>query len=173
MRLGAVLAGGASSRFGSDKALAVLDGRTLLDHAVARLADWCEAVVVVGRSEAPVPTVPDWPAPGMGPLGGIAGALRHAAEGGFAEVLTLGVDSLGLPDDLPARLGEAPAIVADQPVVALWPVAVLPALETILTGPGKHAVRDLIAATGARAVVLPGASVNVNRPEDLAQFGGG
>src|SRR3546814_3555756 len=35
--LGAVLAGGRSSRFGSDKALAMLGGRTLLDHAQAAL----------------------------------------------------------------------------------------------------------------------------------------
>ena len=56
MTLGAVLAGGQSSRFGSDKALAVLDGQTLLTRAVATLAQWCDTVVVVGRSEAPAPT---------------------------------------------------------------------------------------------------------------------
>lgn len=171
--LGAVLAGGQSRRFGSDKALAVLGGQTLLERAVARLGAWCEAVVVIGRTEAPAPVVADWPRPGMGPLGGIAGALRHAAEDGFDAVLTAGVDSLSLPDDLPARLGEGPAYVADQPVVALWPVAVLPALEAILEAEGRHAVRDLIAASGARGVVLPGASANVNTPEDLARLGGG
>lgn len=172
--LGAVLAGGQSRRFGSDKALALLDGRTLLERAAARLAGWCDAVVAIGRNEAPVPTVEDWPEPGMGPLGGIAGALRHARDGGFAAVLTLGVDSLGLPDDLPALLWPGPAYVADQPVVALWPVGVLPGLEAILLDEGgRHAVRDLIDATDARAVVLPGESVNVNRPEDLARLGGG
>lgn len=171
--LGAVLAGGQSRRFGSDKALAVLDGQTLLERAVARLVGWCGAVVVIGRAEAPVAVVPDWPRAGMGPLGGIAGALRHAAAGGFRAVLTVGVDSLGLPDDLPEWLGVGPACVADQPVVGLWPVAVLPALEAILQAEGRHAVRDLIAAVGARSVVLPGASGNVNRPEDLARIGGG
>ncbi|MFC3173092.1 molybdenum cofactor guanylyltransferase [Novosphingobium bradum] len=171
--LGAVLAGGQSRRFGSDKALAVLDGRTLLDQAVARLAGWCEAVVVIGRDAGPVPVVADWPRAGMGPLGGIAGALRHARDRGFAAVLTMGVDSLGLPDDLPARLGEGPAYVADQPVVALWPVAVLGALEAILLAEGRHAVRDLITASGARAVALEGPSANVNTPEDLARLGGG
>ena len=170
--LGAVLAGGQSRRFGSDKALAVLDGATLLERAVARLVPWCEAVVAIGREQAPVPVVPDWPRPGMGPLGGIAGALRHAAAGGFGAVLTTGVDSLGLPDDLPDRLGEGPAFVSDQPVVALWPVGVLAGLEAILRAEGRHAVRDLIDATGARGVVLAGASVNVNRPEDLLRLAG-
>lgn len=166
--LGAVLAGGASTRFGSDKALAELDGQTLLARAVGALAQWCEAVVVIGRSEAPVATVPDWPGPGMGPLGGIAGALRHAAQGGFVAVLTVGVDSLGLPDDLPAHLAPGPAYLSDQPVVALWPVGILPALEAILTVPGRHSVRSLIDATGARALVLPAPSANINTPADLA-----
>src|SRR5687768_5356431 len=49
MILGAVLAGGQSSRFGSDKALAELDGRTLIARAVDALAGWCEYVVAVGR----------------------------------------------------------------------------------------------------------------------------
>jgi molybdopterin-guanine dinucleotide biosynthesis protein A len=166
--LGAVLAGGGSTRFGSDKALALLGGQTLLEHAVARLQGWCGAVVAVGRDSAPVTTVPDWPGPGMGPLGGIAGALRCARERGLGGVLTLGVDSLGLPDDLPARLAPGPAYVADQPVVALWPVTALAALEAILHGDGRHSVRALAEATAACRVVLPGASINVNRPEDLA-----
>ena len=52
MILGAVLAGGQSTRFGSDKALAELDGSTLLTRAVDLLAGWCEHVVVVGREDA-------------------------------------------------------------------------------------------------------------------------
>jgi len=168
--LGAVLAGGESSRFGSDKALAVLAGRTLLEHAVVRLRSWCDGVVVVGRDRAPAPVVSDWPRPGMGPLGGIAGALRHAQAGGFAKLLTIGVDSLGLPEDLPQRLAPGPAYVSDQPVVALWTVAVLPGLRAILGSTGRHSVRALIEATGARALVLDGPSVNVNTPADLAEL---
>ena len=49
MILGAVLAGGLSTRFGSDKALAELDGHTLIARAVDALSGWCEYVVVVGR----------------------------------------------------------------------------------------------------------------------------
>ena len=36
-RLGAVIAGGRSSRFGSDKAMALWQGRPLIDHAIDRL----------------------------------------------------------------------------------------------------------------------------------------
>ena len=112
--LGAVLAGGQSSRFGSDKALAILHGRPLIDQAIAALACQCDAVVVVGRDSAPVQALPDWPAPGMGPLGGLAAALRHAAAHGFAQVLACAVDSVGLTDTLAAELGPAPAYVASQ-----------------------------------------------------------
>src|SRR3546814_9961801 len=94
--LGAVLAGGLSSRFGSDKALAMLGGRTLLDHAQAALRPHCDALIVVGRGEG----LADWPQPDMGPLGGVAGALRHAASEGFDQLLTAPVDCLRLPPDL-------------------------------------------------------------------------
>ena len=66
MILGAVLAGGQSSRFGSDKALAELGGATLLERAVDALSAWCEKVVVVGREEAPAPPSPAGPAPAWG-----------------------------------------------------------------------------------------------------------
>ena len=168
--LGAVLAGGLSTRFGSDKALAVLDGQTLLDRAVARLHPWCSAVVVVGRDAGPIAWVADWPAPRMGPLGGIAGALRHAAREGFEAVLTMGVDSLGLPDDLPSRLSPAPAYLADQPVVGLWPVAAAARIESILTGQGRHSMRAFAEAVSARPVRLSGPTVNVNTPDDLERI---
>lgn len=166
--LGAVLAGGQSTRFGSNKALAMLDGETLLDHALARLAGWADAVIVVGDTAHGARAVPDWPRPGMGPLGGISAALRLARAEGFATVLTCGVDSLGLPDDLPQRLAPAPAYVADQPVVALWPATAVDAVERILAGSGRHSMRALAEAVGARAVGLPTASININTPEDLA-----
>lgn len=168
MILGVVLAGGQSRRFGSDKALALLDGRTLLAHAVARLEGWCERVVVVGRACAPAPTLPDWPAPGMGPLGGLAAALRLARSEGFSAVLSCGVDAALLPADLPQRLSPAPACLADQPVIGLWPVSAAAAIEAILAGPGKHSMKALAAAIGARHVPLDAPPANINTPADLA-----
>lgn len=168
MILGAVLAGGRSSRFGSDKALAELDGATLLARAVDALSAWCEKVVVVGREEAPAPTLPDWPHPGMGPLGGIAAALHLARDEDFEAVLTLGVDTAGLPDDLPALLTPAPAYIASQPVIGLWPVSAAAAVEEILRGPGQHSLRALAERIGARAVPLPREPANINTEADLA-----
>ena len=120
MILGAVLAGGQSSRFGSDKALAQLHGRTLIARAVEALEAKCDSVIVVGRETGPAPTIPDWPAPDMGPLGGIAAALRHAQGEGFASVLTCGVDSHELPEDLLTILSPASAYLENQPVIGHW-----------------------------------------------------
>lgn len=163
--LGAVLAGGRSSRFGSDKASAVVHGRTLLDHAVAALAAQCEAVVIVGRGG-----VPDWPEPGRGPLGGIAGALVRAQAAEFQAVLSCGVDSYGLPSDLLSRLAPAPSCLSDQPIVGLWRVADLGAARAMLTGAGGASVRRFAEQVGARCVILPCSPRNLNTPRDLADL---
>lgn len=167
MILGVVLAGGQASRFGSDKALAQLGGHTLLTRAADLLSGWCAHVVVAGRETAPAPAIADWPRAGMGPLGGIAAALRHAREEGYEAVLSLGVDTAGLPEDLPELLAPAPAYIASQPVIGLWPASALEAAEAILAGDGKHSMRALADAVGARAVKLAAEPANINTPADL------
>lgn len=169
MILGLVLAGGNSSRFGSDKALAEVGGQSLIARAVDTLAGWCEQVVVAGREVAPAPCIPDWPRPGMGPLAGIAAGLHFARDAGFEAVLTCGVDSVGLADDLPRLLSPAPAYVADQPVIGLWPVSAIADLEAILTGEGRHSLLAFAERIGARAVRLGTPPANINTPEDLAR----
>jgi len=169
MILGVVLAGGQSRRFGSDKALAELDGRTLIARAVDTLSGWCEHVVVAGRELAPAPTIPDWPAPGQGPLGGIAAALRLAEDEGYGHVLTIGVDSLGLPENLPALLSPAPACLSAQPVVGLWPISARPVVEALLEGDGRQSAYAFAEAVGARMVDLEQSPGNINTPADLAE----
>jgi molybdopterin-guanine dinucleotide biosynthesis protein A len=87
--VGYILVGGASSRFGSDKALAELAGRPMY----SRLAELLKAVFLwrvylVGNisryGNLGMECVPDlWP--GEGPLGGIATALRHAETASDAD----------------------------------------------------------------------------------------
>jgi molybdopterin-guanine dinucleotide biosynthesis protein A len=166
--LGVVLAGGQSTRFGSDKALAELGGRTLLARAVDALNGWCEYVVVAGREMAPAPTIPDWPAPGMGPLGGVAAALRLAQDEDYEAVLTCGVDSVRLPENLLDLLAPAPACLADQPVVGLWPAGAARTAERILESDGRHSMHAFAEAVGARPVKTNSQSANINTPADLA-----
>jgi molybdopterin-guanine dinucleotide biosynthesis protein A/N-acetylglutamate synthase-like GNAT family acetyltransferase len=81
----AVLAGGRSSRFGSDKALARLSGRTLLRWILDRFRGRCgELLLVVDRRDrfavpAGVRVVVDR-FPGSGPLGGAHAALEEASR---------------------------------------------------------------------------------------------
>ncbi|WP_428628641.1 molybdenum cofactor guanylyltransferase [Sphingopyxis sp.] len=163
--LGAVLAGGRARRFGSDKAAAMLDGQTLLDHALAALRPHCDAVIVVGRGE-----ITDWPRADMGPLGGIAAALIHASDQGCDQVLTVSVDCVRLPPDLRALLQPAPAFLATQPVIGLWPVAVLDDLKAVLTDSDDLAVRAFARRIGARAVASDFVPPNINNVADLEQL---
>lgn len=167
--LGAVLAGGRSSRFGSDKALALHDGLPLIRHAIDALASQCEAVVVVGRDYPGVTSIPDWPVPDCGPLGGLAGVFRHALETGNDYVLTCGVDSYGLPSDLLERLSPAPGFAASQPVLGLWPAAAAGTLEQMFNE-DRLSVFAFAERIGARPVKLAIEPANVNTPDDLARL---
>lgn len=171
MILGVVLAGGQSTRFGSDKALAELGGRTLLSRSVEALSGWCEYVVIAGREIGPAPCIPDWPHPGMGPLAGIAAGLRYARDENYASVLTLGVDSLGLPENLLDLLSPPPAYVESQPVVGHWGAGTVDGLETILLSEGKHSMLAFAGAIGATAVKISAKPANINSPADLAALG--
>ena len=131
--LGAVLAGGKARRFGSDKAEALLHGRALIEHALDALRPHCDALVIVGRRSPLAPWVEDWPRPDAGPLGGIGGALGHALRHGFDQLLTCPVDCVRLPADLRTLLEPAPACLAEQPVVGLWPARAAAAIEEMLS----------------------------------------
>ena len=72
------------------------------------------------------------------------------------------------PENLPELLSPAPAYLADQPVVGLWPVSAIKPLEAILHGDGRHSMLAFAEAIGARAVQLDRASLNINTPADLA-----
>ena len=73
-----ILAGGKSTRMGTDKAFALLDGRTLLARMLDVARSLTPEVAIVGDSAkfaAFAPVVEDV-FPGCGPLGGIHAALR-------------------------------------------------------------------------------------------------
>lgn len=168
MILGAVLAGGLSRRFGSDKALAELNGHTLIALAVDALAGLCEHVVVVGRETAPAPALPDWPRADMGPLAGLAAALHYARDEGYEAVLSCGVDAAVLPEDLLDALSPAPACLAAQPVIGLWPAAAAPVLEQLLHSDERHSMLRFAELIGARKVQTVVPIPNINTPGDLA-----
>jgi molybdopterin-guanine dinucleotide biosynthesis protein A len=148
--------------------MAEFEGRTLLDHAIAGLSSQCDAVIVCGRQIAGIICLDDRPAADMGPLGGLAAALHHAATNGFVGVLTSACDTPELPTSLAQTLaGDTPTVVLGQPLFGYWPASLASELDLYLANTSSMAVSDWVAWTGARRVRLPGTIANINTPADL------
>ena len=77
--VGAILAGGDSSRMGTSKSLLVVEGRSFLERVHDTMTSVFTEVIVCGGSEIPSNGVliPD-ERPGNGPVGGLLSALRIA-----------------------------------------------------------------------------------------------
>ena len=191
--VGFVLAGGRSSRFGTDKARAVWRGKPLLLHAIDGLAAVCERVsVVVGDAErysdllpTDVQVVVD-AAPHQGPLEGLRAALQTLQPGQLALVSpcdVLGVDPAWLAELVRTATGGTLAAAfrhADtsgkgagwEPLHAVYRQELLAhwrdQLPTDLRAP--HQLLQAL-ADRARAVALPASWHDrvrrVDRPQDL------
>ncbi len=183
-----VLAAGASSRFGSPKQLARLDGRPMLHSAVSR------AVEVAGHS---VTVVLGAHASTIAPL------LRHSPAGvtinrnwrdGLASSIRAGVASVtGAADGVLLMLGDQPNVSAEdlRRLVGAWraaPQSLAAAQYGATTGVPAVIPRwcfaELAALSGDRGaqllmhrhtdrlirVRMPSAALDVDRPEDLLDF---
>jgi molybdenum cofactor guanylyltransferase len=165
--LGAILAGGQSRRFGSDKAKALFKGKALLDHVADALRPQCAELVIAGREWPGIQSVVDYPEFGLGPLGGLAGALKQAQSNGFDAVLSCGCDVLGLPASLAEQLGAAPAILDDLPIVGIWPADLADTVAAWLTDPANRSVYRFADYVASRRVPTPVSITNINRASDL------
>ncbi|HWA63044.1 MAG TPA: molybdenum cofactor guanylyltransferase [Caulobacteraceae bacterium] len=186
---GLVIAGGRSNRFGAEKAVQILNGRSLLEWAASALAGVCADVAVSARADSGaagiaarlgLPLLTDDPAHPQGPLAGVAAGLAWAAARGASGLVTLACDTPGVTAAMLRRLVEAGpaahAATADgfQGLCALWPVSALPDLKAALDE-GRHpSVRAALAAAGAAPVLFDDAEAfaNLNSPEDLARLRG-
>ena len=140
-------------------------GRPLADHARELLRPHVTDAVIVGRGSGIV----DRPGPDLGPLGGIAGALSHAAAHGYTSVLTIACDVPRLPEGLLAALARrAPAYCPDAPVIGHWESADADRLVAHILASPRRSVRGWAEAIGALPIPAGGAIPNVNAPEDLA-----
>jgi molybdopterin-guanine dinucleotide biosynthesis protein A len=100
-----VLAGGRSTRFGSEKLAVEVDGRPLVEHAIAAVSEVADEVIVAGAAPSralPGPdarsirSIPDAEAFG-GPLAGLSGALLATTTG---LAIVVGGDMPGLVPDV-------------------------------------------------------------------------
>lgn len=195
--VGAVLAGGGSSRMGTDKAALALpwDGEgTWLERALLLLAERTADVMVVGRwlGSAPQPVLPllEWPVPshldlrpGRGPLGGIETALRLA--GGRA-VLVVPCDLPLLPGRALDLLLEARELKHDavafrhadgrkEPAVVVLEPGLLVRVSGALDR-GELRLEAFLESAGTHWIPLPEALApgftNANTPADRARLSG-
>ena len=170
--LGAVLAGGRARRFGSDKALALLNGKPLLAHAAEAIGRHAGSIVLCGRDHPGFLCLVDRPAPDMGPLGGLNAALHHAREQGYDAVLSIACDMPVLPDSVAERLiGEGAAVAEGQHLLGYWPASLADLLDRHLAESEDRSMRGWLGRVQPRLVQtfeLP----NINRPEDLHKLEG-
>jgi molybdenum cofactor guanylyltransferase len=175
-----LMAGGRSSRMGSDKALLLLEGRPLWKIQREKLASIADEVLISAREGMlDTPVIPDQ-VPGLGPLGGLESALSVASH---ERVLVLGVDMPLMTSSYLARLlGESSADCGIVPVLggyfqglaAVYPKGILPLLREILRGE-DHSMQQLNRLAVAEGLmrerpVLEVETIlfqNWNTPEDL------
>lgn len=186
--VGAVLAGGRSSRFGRDKALVSVAGRPMMAVVVEAMRDaGIDPVMAIGGTAGEavgVPTVAD-NYPGSGPLGGVATALFWAKRGHTlvapCDLPCLRPEHLALLlaalDELSDRGGCGESASADQTAVvatlggrpahqlALWPAAWWPVLRRAIEA-GERRFGHLLAVGPWVSVEVPAEAVSDADDED-------
>jgi molybdopterin-guanine dinucleotide biosynthesis protein A len=161
---GVLLVGGASRRFGSPKALALLGGETLAERAWRVLGEACEERLAVGKAADGLPlpfALLDDGSEVRAPLAGVIAGLQAASN---ERCVVLPVDCpLVRPASLRA-LGEAGAVPQTGPLPGGYAKALLPMLEERLAT-GELSLRGL----GQHVLRLDEPELaNVNTPADLA-----
>jgi molybdenum cofactor guanylyltransferase len=158
---GILLVGGASTRFGSPKALARFEGETLAERAWRLLGEICEERLAVGSLEGlPFSSLADR---GTGPVAAIAEGLRRAT----CEVAVV------VPVDMPLLTSEALGLLADAcrdaavaqegPLPCAVARRMLPAFET-----GERRLRTVLDGVDTARIELDARLLaNVNTQSDL------
>jgi molybdopterin-guanine dinucleotide biosynthesis protein A len=184
---GLILAGGKSSRFGGDKALAALDGRSLLLRASDTLKPLTLDVAISAAPDSAAaaegrhlgrPVLADRPGLTQGPLLGILAGLEWSRGLGTEWMLSLPCDVVSLPPDtfprlLPAaaKANGAYAVTADGPqsLCAVWPVSGGKVLEEILLAGSHPPVHEAARRMGAEPLLFEERDVflNINTKADL------
>ena len=159
---GILLVGGASVRFGSPKALAVLRGETLAERAWRLLGEAFERRLAVGKAGLELPFgVVEEPAEPQAPIAGVVAGLR-AMETETAVFLP--VDCPLVTPELLRELGERRSVPATGPLPGAYAKTDLRELERRLAA-GDYSLRGV----NPRELDVPGRLLlDVDTPRDLA-----
>lgn len=178
-----ILAGGKSSRFGTDKFRMELSGRKVLDHLLAVFRDFPfrQLVIVTAKGKET-----DWPEGAsilsddqeeLGPIGGITTALRHLGTG----ILVTACDMPFISPSVIAWLldqydPDTDAVIPKhaqgiEPLFAIYRTSALPKLEAAIQT-GRYALHLALDNARVRFVDVPAEFSferefsNINTPED-------
>lgn len=166
---GVLLVGGASSRFGSPKALAELGGETLAVRGWRTLAAACDEVLAVGKAtdglELPFPVLDDGTR-GRAPVFGVLAGLRTARHG---ICVVLPVDCPLVTPALVRTLGEAVAVPQTGPLPGAFDRSLVPLLEQRVAG-GELSLRGVNPTVREIDEAL---LVDVDTPADLERLSRG
>jgi molybdopterin-guanine dinucleotide biosynthesis protein A len=172
---------------GREKALITLDGRTLLEHAIDRLAPQVGPLLLNANGDPArfarfgLPVRADVIEGFGGPLVGLLTGMEWAAEVGAEWVVTVPADTPLFPRDLVERLaaagsgGVSMATSGGQlhPVFGLWPVRLHDALRHALAD-GERKVQTFAERYGLARVDWPAQPAdpffNANTPGELEQL---
>lgn len=169
--IGIVLAGGRSSRMGTDKAGLVYKGERLLDRARALLgAAGCRQVYISGRPDEPDGL--EDTNPGGGPAHAVIDMLDRL-RGETSGILVIPVDMPKLTID-----HLTPLLAAPSPVARIWDGYPLPAwFSCDLVPPDREdvwSIKRLLDLAGAETLALHDGMLdglkNVNTPEAFARL---
>ena len=184
---GIILAGGKSSRFGKDKSQLELSGRRVLEKLLEVLRQFpfqrLAAGTARGRTE-------NWPEgielladdqEGLGPIEGIATALRHLPGGILVTACDMPLISVPLVEWLLGQYDpRADAVIPRhpagiEPLFGIYEKSFLPALEEAIRS-GRYGLHYLFAAARGRFVDVPEEFsaarefANINTPEDYERI---
>ena len=170
---GVLLVGGASTRFGSPKALAQIDGETLADRAWRLLGESCSERIAVGKRadglELPFELLDDG-TDVRAPIAGVVAGLRAARND---VVVVVPVDLPRLTRDALHELAAAcrdVAVPPSGPLPGAYRQSALPALESALAE-GRLSLRAAIAGLDVATVALDATLlINVNTPDDVRRL---
>lgn len=177
-----ILAGGQSSRMGSDKALLEFDGERLVERLIRRFATKADRIILSGAEDygTGLEVISDDLNAPNGPVGAIftLAARLQDRRTGIERFVTVPVDAPFAPADLIERLSASDgcAVASDperiHPTFAHWRCAMVSGVRTTLQ-PGDRApsLQWLAAQCRAEAVRWRNADqfMNINRPADLTK----
>ena len=170
-----ILAGGKSSRMGTDKTKLEYNGETLLERAYRRFSAHFETFISA-RGDVGIPDAPvifDI-IPGLGPISGLHAALQR-----FESVFLVATDMpFADPENVSLIIDAGNGSIAcagaingkPEPLFAYYTRAVLPELESAVKA-GDYSLHRLLKRVGVSLYELPPETLdNINRPEDYEKL---